>query len=141
LQFAQVYWISMTEAITWYVRGNSALQDIQNMHTPPATYYGPVTPIDGFTPAAGMPVTARVNGNVCGQSQTLEADGEIVYFIHVFADDSGATAGCGAPGREVVLQVSTPEITATAAWDNSRLWELMLGAGKRLYLPLILRDG
>jgi subtilisin-like proprotein convertase family protein len=141
LQFAQVYWISMTEAITWYVRGDSALQDVQNMHIPPATYYGPVTPIEGFTPTAGMPVTARVNGNLCGQSQTLEVDGEIVYFIHVFADDSGAAAGCGAPGREVVLQVGTSEITATAAWDNSRLWELMLGAGRRFYLPLIFKDG
>ena len=148
LQFAQVYWISMTEATTWYVRGGSApmldaggLQDVQSMHIPPATYYGSVSGGAGFTPTAGMTVTARVNGNLCGQSQTMEVDGEIVYFIHVSADDSAATAGCGAPGREVVLQVGTSAVTATAAWDNNRLWELPLGSGKQLYLPLVLNGG
>ncbi len=90
---------------------------------PPATYYGPVLAGPGFTPTAGMLVTAWIDGNLCGQSETLEVSGQIVYTINVLAEGPGGAAGCGALGRVVTFQVGFQVMVSTAKWDNSRVWE------------------
>ncbi len=142
LRFGQGYWISATKAITWHIGGESqalVASDVQSMPGPPATYYGSVLAKQGITPAAGMTVTAWINGNPCGQGQTIKVGGEVVYSIHVFADDPGRIAGCGMPGRAVAFWVGGQAMSPIAAWDNNRLWELTLRPGWYVYLPRVLR--
>lgn len=142
LQFGQGYWISATETVTWYIGGESealAASDVQNMQSPPATYYGSVLAGQGITPTTGMTVTAWVNSKPCGQGQTMEMGGEVVYSIHVFADGPGGAAGCGEPGERVAFWVGGQAMSPTAVWDNNRLWELALRPAWQAYLPLVLR--
>jgi hypothetical protein len=145
LRFGQGYWISVTEPITWYLGGTSEtlaasdVQSPQNVQSPPATYYGPVLAGQGFTPTAEMAMTAWVNGNLCGQGQTMENDGQVVYSIHVLADGPGGATGCGAPGKDVTFWVGVQTMAPAAVWDNRQLWELALRPGWRVYLPLVLK--
>ena len=60
------------------------------MPYPPATYYGPVLASPGFTPAAGMLVTARINGQACGQARTMVYNSQIVYAVNVWPMGRGA---------------------------------------------------
>jgi hypothetical protein len=133
LEFGQGYWISVTQPITLYLKGGSGSTvsteaAASGAQSPPATYYGKVLDGDGFTPAPGMVVAAWVDGNACGQGETLEVGGEVVYSVNVFADGSRQAAGCGAPGRVVTFEVSSQVMVSTAVWDNDRLWEVALRA-------------
>lgn len=74
---------------------------------PPATCYGPVLADRGFAPTAGMPVTAHIDGNLCGQSETREVDAQITYDINMQAEGPGGITGCGSPG--MVSSIITPE--------------------------------
>ncbi len=142
LRFGQGYWISVTEPITWYLGGTSetlAASDVQSVQSPPATYYGPILAGQGFTPTAEMAMTAWVNGTLCGQSQTMEVGGQVVYSIHVLADGPGGATGCGAPDKVVMFQVGSQTMAPAAVWDDKQLWELPLRPGWRVYLPLVLR--
>ena len=106
---------------------------------PPATYYGRVESGPGFTPVAGMTVTAWIEGNLCGQGVLMDVVGYgVAYTVDVMADDGGAWAGCGAPGREVVFRVGSQEMVPAATWSNDRVWELGLGPPGQIYLPLML---
>jgi hypothetical protein len=107
--------------------------------SPPSTFYGPVMAGPGFTPSAGIQVTAWVDGNLCGQGQTLEIEGQVAYTINVFGAGLGGAAGCGQPGRVVTFQVGPQAMASTALWDNNRVRELALSL-TRLYLPLIVRN-
>jgi len=42
-----------------------------------------------------------VGGHLCGQSQTMEVGGQVVYSIHVLADGPGGAAECGTPDETV----------------------------------------
>jgi hypothetical protein len=153
LQFGQGYWISVTRPITWYLgRGSdplvvSDMQVAQSMESPPATYYGPLLAGQGFTPTAGMAMTAWVapsagsgqGAKLCGQGRTLEVGDEVVYSIHVSADGPGGAAGCGEPGRYVIFKVGSRLMSPAPVWDNNRLWELALRPSWCIYLPLVLR--
>jgi hypothetical protein len=146
LEFSHGYWINVSEAITLCLRGASAPSapagsSPQSMQGPPATYYGLVEAGEGFAPTAGLPVLAQVDGHLCGQGQTMEVSGEVVYSVNVFADGPGGAAGCGAPGRDVRFQVDSQVMEPAAAWDNGRVWELTLSPAfqYRVYLPLVLR--
>jgi len=126
------------------LKGGSAstLATVSNAPRPPATYYGIVQASPGFTPTVGMPVTAWVDGSLCGRGRTLEVDGQVVYSVNVFAAGMGDAAGCGAPGQVVTFQAGGQVMTPIAVWDDSRLWELPLSvaAKQRLYLPLIFKE-
>jgi len=142
LKFGEAYWISVTQAITLQLGGGQALAPARGagIQGPPATYYGRVVESSSFTPAPGIPVTAWINGKLCGQGRTLQVDDQVVYTINVFADGPGGAAGCGALGQIVKFQVGSQIVTSTAVWDNNRLWEVPLVVGHRLYLPLILKN-
>ena len=109
------------------------------MPNPPATFYGPVLAGPGFIPIPDMAVTAWISDTLCGQAQTLEVEGQVVYAVDVQPDWEGAS-GCGAPGRRVSFRAGSQTMTPTAAWDNRRLQELALRPSRRIYLPLILRE-
>ena len=92
---------------------------------PPATYYGQILAGPGFTPMAGMSVTAWITECVCGMAQTQESGGAIVYAIHVEADWDVAL-GCGTPGREVRFEADTKPMKPAVLWGNSQLHEVNL---------------
>ncbi len=126
--FGQGYWISATQAITWEVKGASettARQSLVNI-MPPATYYGVVSPTPSFVPAAGMPVTAYVEGHMCGQGETLAVGADIVYSVNVGYTPEGGM--CGEPGHVVTFAVASTVMEPTATWDNNNVWSLALYA-------------
>jgi hypothetical protein len=137
-EFGQGYWISTTEAITLYLKGASGGGLGEGFPVPPATYYGAVHAGGGFTPTPGLTVTAWVDGQLCGQGQTLEVGGEVVYVLSVEADLQ--TPGCGRPGSLVVFRAGGRILAPAARWDNGRLWEWPLGVGWQAYLPLVSRE-
>jgi len=136
LEFGHGYWISVTQAIS--IHFGSAL-DVGGAwaasHFPPqvpATYYGEVR---GGAP--GEPVQAWVGDSLCGQGHTLQVDGTVVYTINVMAA-TGASAGCGEPGRRITFRVGSQRMSPTVAWNDSRLWHVPLSPSSayQLYLPL-----
>ncbi|MBN2003389.1 MAG: hypothetical protein JXA21_08545, partial [Anaerolineae bacterium] len=106
--------------------------------SPPDTFYGRVTGNATFTPAAGMPVEARIRGAVCGHDLTRAWEGEVVYVVDVHAND-GILSNCGNPGDMVVFYVAGRPMVPTAVWDNMQLNELTLAPAFPVYLPLVLR--
>jgi hypothetical protein len=144
LEFGNGYWINVSQAITLHLASSVFPMaanglDSATMPRPPATFYGVVLPGPGFAPALGMEVTAWIGGNLCGQAETMAVGGQVVYAINVLAEDDGAAAGCGAPGRAVTFQVDSQPMVPSTTWDTSRLWEVRLLPNHRVYLPLILR--
>jgi hypothetical protein len=137
LEFGHGYWISVTQPITLHLGGADGVAS--GIPMPPATYYGRVEPGAGFTPAAGMTVTAWIDGNLCGQGVLTDvAEYGVAYVVDVMADDGGAWVGCGAPGREVVFRVDSQEVAPIALWNNDQVWELTLRPPGQIYLPLVL---
>jgi hypothetical protein len=145
LQFGRGYWISATRAITWYLSGGPDLLAPRSVassgttQSPPATYYGSLLAGQGFTPTAGMTLTAWIDGKLCGQSSTLEVGGEVVYSIHVSAGDPGGVTGCGELGKAVMFQVDSRSMAPAALWNNNRLWEHPLRPAWSAYLPVVVR--
>ena len=85
-------------------------------------------------------VTAWIGHNLCGQTEMVKVDGQIVYVMEVLADDFGKAAGCGAAGRSVHFKVGDEYLAPSAPWDNSRVQEVPLHSMPlRFYLPLVLQ--
>jgi hypothetical protein len=151
LEFGQGYWINITDTTTLYLQGaaDTAGRTAGSVPNPPATYYGAVLAGDGFTPVAGMPVIARVDGNLCGQTETqiqpLDGQEQVVYPIDVLADGAGEANGCGKPGQIVTFEVGSQAMVPDAVWNNDQVWRWHLGLDplinltRRLYLPLITK--
>jgi hypothetical protein len=134
------YWIKATQPTTLYLRGTSGTTlartsgrapfaniplGMSTLPPPPVTYYGSVEAGPGFWPFVGMPVVARVDGQVCGQATTRAEAGRIVYSIHVHAD-SRVASGCGAAGRLITFQIGQSVMQTTARWDGDEPRELTL---------------
>lgn len=142
LEFGRSYWLYATEAITLYLGvPEEGEQGGMGAGQPPATFYGPISPAEGFTPTVGMVVTATVEGVVCGSGVVSDGvgGGSLAYAIQVVADTGD---GCGAPGRTVLFAVGGQTL-AGHGWDNSRAWYYPLTPQPvlRFYLPLIFKDG
>jgi hypothetical protein len=132
------YWIKTTQPATLYLKGSTTAPGaaasarmvnvppgMSTLPPPPASFHGEVLGGAGFAPAAGMTVTARLDGRVCGQGRTA-LDGErVVYSIYVHAD-SPIAPGCGKPGRLVTFQVGQAAIATTTRWDSDQPHELVL---------------
>ena len=86
-----------------------------------------------------MAVTAQVADRICGQSQTLEVDGEIVYAIQVQAEGFNSGSGCGSPGRPVTFSIDGRTMLPFPGWDNTRLWEVPVKPAIQIFLPIIRR--
>lgn len=144
LRFGRGYWIRATESITLYLNADMVTAAVADRGLPtlPTTYYGAVLASQTFVPSAGMSVVAYVNGRSCGQGQTREVDGQIVYAIDVWADGLDNAAGCGMTGSRVTFQVGSYVMENTTAWDNMQVWEVALSSSlpqNSLYLPLVTR--
>jgi subtilisin-like proprotein convertase family protein len=141
-KFSRGYWISITRPITLHLSGASVVRAPDRAAFPylPATYYGTVASGPGFMPAAGMTVTARIDGISCGRGVLRNVFGYgVAYAVDVMADDWEAYAGCGAPGQEVSFQVGSQVMVPAVAWNNNRLWELALRPMHRVWLPFVAR--
>ena len=105
------------------------------------TLYGPVYATAEFAPTAGMPVTATVNGVVCGQTQLLPWDGGLAYKIQVTSDTGD---GCGSAGQEIQLQLNEWTVASDYSWDNSQAWYRPLDAyappGYTVYLSVVVKE-
>jgi hypothetical protein len=149
LEFGRGYWINVSEAITLLLKGASdvtfqQVQDVtlttaSNIPSPPATCYGEVLDGPGFEATIGLPVTAWIDGNLCGRSWTREVGDQIVHTVSVFAEAPAGRVGCGMLGRTVTFKVGSQTMRPTAVWDNSGVWKLALGSGFRVYLPLVIK--
>ncbi len=137
LRFAESYWISLTQSITLSLSGGQLPNQPVTIQSPPATYYGAVSPSSGFTPSTGLIVKAWIGGNMCGQGITQNVGGDIVYSLNVVADGPGGTVGCGAPGRIVSFTVSDRPMNSHVSWNNAAVWKVDLAAAYYIYLPLI----
>jgi len=128
LEFAKSYWINVSQSITLQVTGSGPQPALgaAALPSPPATFYGAVQSGLGFTPAAGMVVTAWIGGNACGQGKTLLVSGQVMYTINVLPEGTGGAAGCGAPGRTITFKVGAQTMTTTAPWDIDELHALTL---------------
>ncbi|HYN89684.1 MAG TPA: hypothetical protein VER55_14215 [Ardenticatenaceae bacterium] len=139
-EFGKGYWIHTSHAITVQLRapsiGSLASSD-GGFANPPATYYGRVQAGPQFQPRAGQPVRAWIDGTLCGQAETREVGGELVYRIHVLAVAPGAAAGCGTPGRQVTFQVGSQWMATDVWWNNNRPWNLPLSNRMRLFIPML----
>lgn len=140
IAFGEAYWIYATEPVTVYVGlpGTGALHSA-GADLPPATYYGWITATTAFTPAAGMAVTAAIDGQVCGQGTVTAAvaPGRWAYKLQVAAN---AGDGCGSVGDIIVFAVGGQQMPQTAVWDNRQAWYHPLQAGiARVYLPVMLK--
>lgn len=144
LDYGKNYWINLTvsEPITLYLKGvsGSNLVSAAALNLPPATYYGQVRAQPGFEPRAGMTVEARINGHLCGRTQTRQVGQEIMYAINVLADGSGAATGCGVQSRVTIIGIAGTPAEVTTMWDNEQVWWQPLAATQhRLFLPVLPR--
>jgi len=139
LDFGNGYWINITDTTTLYLKGAGPTPNLMTTAgmDPPATYYGVVEASSSFTPRAGLVVTAKVNGQLCGQGQTFNVSGQIMYRVIVLADSD--LPGCGTEGRTVALQVAGQGITTMVIWSNTQVGYAPLKASAQLFLPLVRR--
>ena len=133
MRFGEAYRIHLKKSVNLYLKGSDNTLSSAALLELPASYFGAVV-ASGLTPTAGLPVSAWVDGALCGASSTLLENGEMVYAINVFADGPD-TPGCGAPGKIITFQVGEQLIPITAVWENSDVHEFLLGNGYSLYLP------
>ena len=140
LEFGRAYWLHATQAITLYLgvaeeselpRGTAGTPGL-----PPATFYGPISATNKFTPTPGMTLTALIDGVVCGESSVISQGEQLVYKIQVAADSG---EGCGAAGRPVRFELDG-QVMTHRPWDNSQVWFHPLAASSyQVYLPLLVK--
>jgi subtilisin-like proprotein convertase family protein len=134
LDYGRGYWLNI-EGLTTAQTARAATLSADlaaQVPTPPATYYGQLLASNTLSPTAGLKVQALVGEKICGEATTQAYNNMIVFSLIVPADDGGALAGCGAPGRSVVFQVGAERLPYQASWDNARPRELRL-----VRLPLV----
>ena len=143
LEFSKAYWIRVHNTATLHLKPGPRLNPAQAGFGPPATYYGAVLPSDQLTPTAGMTVTAWINGQSCGQTQTLVSNlhgrPQVVYAINVFAENPAQPNGCGMPGKTITFTLNGQKVAPSALWNPEAAWELTLNADSQLFLPAIFR--
>jgi hypothetical protein len=148
MEFGRGYWVHITSAgpLTLSLNGGTGVgtlaATVGAAPAPPATYYGAVEPSSGLAPAPGQIVTAQVGASACGQATTQLFGGQVVYVLHVSADDGAGAAGCGVVGRSVKFQVGGVPMLPLVPWDSGRLHTQPLSAmpqqlgQRRIYLPI-----
>ncbi|HSH05701.1 MAG TPA: FG-GAP-like repeat-containing protein [Anaerolineae bacterium] len=122
LSFGQGYWLYATEPVTLYLGVPSAGAGLvgpsaEGLFTYlPTTYFGPIVPTASFTPTAGMPITAYVDGVVCGNGSVVNWNGGLAYSMQVKGDSGD---GCGTYGATVSFALDGQILAgAEHGWDN-----------------------
>ncbi len=137
---AQSYFIYLKESVVIRYKGSPTIAHPPDTPAdfliPPAVFYGIVGEINGIQPHKDIPVSALVNGTPCGQTETFEIAGYVVYVIDVYAEDFGTHAGCGTPNGPFTLQALG--YIKNVIWDHTEFHNVLLGIGK-WFLPIIVR--
>lgn len=134
LEFGRSYWLYATRPMTPYLGVEGAVAATAGATLlPPATFYGLVTGSQG---PVGARLTARVGGQACGAGVVQAWQGQRVYKVQVAADVGD---GCGAVGRPVTLYWADGSLAGRGRWENRQAQFAPLGAGGRLWLPLVAR--
>jgi hypothetical protein len=152
LEFGKGYWISMTRQLDspLYLKGPPAPEDettssslpaaasqfVSNTPNVPAVYYAVLADGSRLNPAPGMQVQARIDGTLCGASETETVDNQTVFRVKVVADAPGGIAGCGAAGRIVTIELDG-QTFARVRWQNDQAIELRNNTP--VYLPFLAR--
>ena len=136
LDFGRGYWINITatQPITLHLRGSFPITETKqvaassvplawtNHLRPPTTFCGDVRADVGasatFSPTAGVPVLALVEGVVCGRGQTYANAGGFAYEVTVEATRLVGADRCGRPGKQVVFFVGDQEMSKPALWND-----------------------
>ena len=149
LEYPKIYVITTTASVTLsldtqpLISGATRLAD-PIVQVPPSMQYGNVLPGRQFTPLAGMTVTAKINGKICGQSKTESIDKTVVYAIDVQAEDSGEFLGCGLLDHSITIEIGGRVMEPKGVWDNGRAARIDLNATLQssttffVYLPISL---
>jgi hypothetical protein len=153
LEPEHAYWIEATRAITVAFGGAPEAYDdaertarttiASSIPNPPATCYARLAGSEVFsttlptTRTAGMPVVARVDGQVCGEAQTRREQGSIVFAVDVATEWPGGNEGCGAPGRHITFEVGGVPLAKVLAWPGSGMRDIFFEA--RIYLPVVAK--
>ena len=135
LEAGRVYWIRLTKPQTLQLAvpastppqapaPQSSVDQIQftpQELTPPATYYGTVTPGSGQAPSDNEEVIAFIEEVECGRTSTTrdQQSGELRYFIKVNAANA-SNPGCGAPDRKVTFKNTRGDVLGNDQWNNSQ---------------------
>ncbi|MCK9520205.1 MAG: S8 family serine peptidase [Dehalococcoidia bacterium] len=69
--------------------------------------------------AAGTTIVATVDGKVCGSTTTTMVGPASRYLVQVMSD--GQKAGCGAPGRSIMLTVGGQPSQPTIPWGGQNV--------------------
>ena len=128
LDFGRGYWISVTEAITLYLKdldAETTQAASANLGRPPALYYGTVANDQRLLPTTDLSISAWIDGRLCGRGQSLWWQDKLVYKLVVSAADENHE-GCGALGKAVQLQVNGQPLEEMLSWDNRRPQEIAL---------------
>ncbi|MBX3011890.1 MAG: VCBS repeat-containing protein [Caldilineaceae bacterium] len=164
LDYGHAYWLYATQSITPYLAValppsgttiNAAAAETTG-ELPPTTFYGPIDGAGILIPSLGMPVTAAINGILCGTGEVAQVGEQWVYKIQVKA--AIANNGCGAIGAPVLLGIGGQAVAEIATWDHRQAqyqpvtvvdapWlapgpvtiPALLPAPHSLYLPLVNR--
>jgi len=139
------YWINANANATLKLRDISAAAVTAAASTPsvpPATYYGQIITQESFDLSADMLIQAWIGDVLCGQGQTKEVDGQIVYVVTVYADGNGSIQGCGESGDTVRFTLDGQALPASnALWDSESVHEHDLTVGddnlREQYLPFV----
>jgi len=139
------YWINVNANATLKLRDISAAAVAAAASTPsvpPATYYGRIVTQESSDLSAGMNIQAWVGDVLCGQGQTKEVDGQIVYVVTVYADGNGSIRGCGESGDTVHFTLDGQALPASnTVWNSESVHEHDLTTGddnlREQYLPFV----
>ena len=121
LQSQHIYYIYALRQTTAYIRppAQSRVSSANGLGLPPATFYGWITPTVHFNPEVGDPVTAYIDGHLCGETIVTDSVGtdKLAYKIQVLADNGN---GCGTIGDEVIFMVDGQIMPNHSIWHNNQ---------------------
>ncbi|MFZ1473640.1 MAG: hypothetical protein WAV79_12000, partial [Anaerolineae bacterium] len=96
----------------------------RSLVSPPALITGTIEPGSGFSPTAGLTVTAWIKGRACGDGSTLVMTNGISYIsysVMVRAADEDPWSGCGVPSAVITFSLESLALSAPTpvTWNNS----------------------
>ncbi|HSH02511.1 MAG TPA: hypothetical protein VLL52_08335, partial [Anaerolineae bacterium] len=129
--YTQAYWITVTQPITLFMAPPDDtptnlhnIKQISTFQLPPATYFGWLTPTTNtFTPTIGMPITAWIDGTLCGSTNIISWQGKLAYKLQVKSETLlGAPNNCGQLGKTITFQVDNWIMDHDRLWANDYAW-------------------
>ncbi|MEM8534679.1 MAG: VCBS repeat-containing protein [Chloroflexota bacterium] len=139
------YWINVTQPTKLPIKGprsqrtDTTLAATTAIPQPPATYYMKFDNDSRDLNQAGLPVVARMGGQVCGITTTRvieDIQGGVGFVIDVVNTDI-----CDGTNRTVTFTVDGEILPLTAMWNNQRPQQLTIFNNNptQIYLPLLQR--